>query len=105
LFTARYGNDTVVRFPVAHHDGQYYADEDTLDRLEDGGRVAFRYCDADGATTEAANPNGSARNIAGIFNREKTVLGLMPHPERAADALHGGTDGRALFAGLAEALA
>jgi phosphoribosylformylglycinamidine synthase len=105
LFTSRYDSGAVVRFPVAHHDGQYYADDDTLDRLEDGGRIAFRYCDADGAASEAANPNGSVRAIAGIFNRAKTVLGLMPHPERAADPVHGGSDGRALFAGLAAALA
>jgi len=105
LFTGRYRSGAVVRFPIAHHDGQYHADPDTLNRLEDEGRIAFRYCDADGTPTEAANPNGSARNVAGLFNREKTVLGLMPHPERAADPLHGGSDGKAMFDGLAEALA
>jgi len=105
LFTSRYASGAVVRFPIAHHDGQYYADRETLDRLEGEGQIAFRYCDADGSPSEAANPNGSADNIAGLFNREKTVLGLMPHPERAADPLLGGCDGKAMFEGLAEALA
>ena len=74
---------SVVRMPIAHGDGNYFADAETLDRLEGEGRVAFRYCDADGEVTAAANPNGSLRNIAGIFNDKLRVLGLMPHPERA----------------------
>ncbi len=90
--------------PVAHHDGNYTADKDTLDRLEDRGLVAFRYCGADGGLSAAANFNGSARAIAGIFNDSRTVLGLMPHPENATDPLLGSTDGRALFAGLVGAL-
>ncbi len=90
--------------PVAHHEGNYYADEATLKRLEDGGQIAFRYCSETGEVTAAANPNGAARNIAGIFNEQKTILGLMPHPERLADPALGGTDGRPLFEGLAEAL-
>src|SRR3546814_584716 len=93
-----------IRIPVAHHDGNYYADDDTLAALEDRGQIAFRYCDEDGAVTPQANPNGSLRNIAGIYNEAKTVLGLMPHPERLADPRLGGTDGRALFDGLVEAL-
>ncbi len=105
LFTCRYQTGAVVRFPVAHHDGRYTADADTLRRLEDEGRVAFRYCNAAGATGRRANPNGSDDAIAGLFNREKTVLGLMPHPERAADPALGGSDGRAMFDGLVEALA
>ncbi|MGH6719231.1 MAG: phosphoribosylformylglycinamidine synthase subunit PurQ [Alphaproteobacteria bacterium] len=105
VFTARYAEGQVIRVPVAHNDGNYYADAPTLDRLEGEGRVAFRYCAADGAVTEAANPNGSARNIAGIFNESRTVLGVMPHPERLADPRLGGSDGRALFESLAEALA
>jgi phosphoribosylformylglycinamidine synthase len=104
LFTSRYEAGQVIRVPVAHHDGNYFADRATLDRLEDKGLVAFRYCTADGELTEASNHNGSARHIAGIFNEEKTVLGLMPHPEDATDPLLGGTDGEALFAGLVEAL-
>lgn len=105
LFTSRYATGAVARMPVAHGDGNYFADEATLDRLEERGQVAFRYCTADGAVAADANPNGARRNIAGIFNETKTVLGLMPHPERAADPLLGGTDGRAMFEGLAEALA
>ncbi len=105
LFTSGYEAGQVLRVPVAHHDGNYFADPDTLDRLEQSGRVAFRYATPGGETTEAANPNGSARNIAGIFNESKTVLGLMPHPENATEALIGGIDGQALFDGLAAALA
>jgi len=90
--------------PVAHHDGNYTADPDTLDRLEDRGLVAFRYCEPDGGLTEAGNFNGSARAIAGIFNDSRTVLGLMPHLENAVDPLLGSTDGRAFFEGLVGAL-
>ncbi|MGF1593950.1 MAG: phosphoribosylformylglycinamidine synthase subunit PurQ [Kiloniellaceae bacterium] len=104
LFTAKYEQDQAIRFPVAHHDGNYYADDATLEELEQRGRVAFRYCEADGAVTDQANPNGSRRNIAGIYNETKTVLGLMPHPERLADPRLGGTDGRPFFDGMVEAL-
>ena len=103
-YTRRYRKGEVVRFPIAHKDGAYFADETTLDWLEGEGRVAFRYCDARGAVTEEANPNGSRRNIAGIYNEKRTVLGLMPHPERLADAALSGTDGAKLFASLVEAL-
>ncbi|HEX2794472.1 MAG TPA: phosphoribosylformylglycinamidine synthase subunit PurQ [Croceicoccus sp.] len=88
LFTGGYDAGQVITIPVAHHDGNYYADEATLDRLEGEGRVAFRYID---------NPNGSARNIAGVLNDAGNVLGMMPHPERMIEPAHGGTDGRALF--------
>ena len=81
--------DRAINIPIAHKDGNYFADEDTLDRLEGEGRIAFRYCDEDGAITEAANPNGSRRNIAGLYDESGRVLGLMPHPERAADAASG----------------
>jgi len=104
LFTAGYAAGQTLSIPVAHHDGNYFADEATLDRLEERGQIAFRYCDAEGALTPAANPNGSARSIAGIFNESKNVLGLMPHPENAVEALHGSTDGRAMFKGIVEAL-
>jgi len=104
IYTHRYQAGAVVRFPIAHKDGSYFADEETLDRLEGEGRVAFRYSDAGGAITEGANPNGSRRNIAGIYNETGTVLGLMPHPERLADRALGGTDGAKLFTALAEAL-
>jgi phosphoribosylformylglycinamidine synthase I len=104
LFTSGYSTGQTLSIPVAHHDGNYFADEETLDRLEDRGQVAFRYCDSAGAETTQANPNGSARNIAGIFNDTKNVLGLMPHPENAVEPLQGSTDGKALFTGIVEAL-
>ena len=96
LFTAGYDKGQELSVPVAHHDGKYFADDATLDRLEGNGQIACRYVD---------NPNGSIRNIAGVFNETKNVLGLMPHPENATDALLGSTDGSALFRGMAEALA
>ncbi|MFS0773949.1 phosphoribosylformylglycinamidine synthase subunit PurQ [Sphingomonas sp. 1P08PE] len=95
-FTRLYAQGETVSFPVAHHDGNYFADAATLDRLEGEGRVAFRY---------AATVNGSARNIAGILNDAGNVLGMMPHPERRVEAAHGGTDGRRLFEGLMETIA
>jgi phosphoribosylformylglycinamidine synthase len=103
-YTQRYAKGEIVRFPVAHKDGSYFADAKTLKRLEGDGRVAFRYCDEDGAVTDEANPNGSCNNIAGVYNEAGTVLGLMPHPERLADAALGGTDGAKMFASLMEAL-
>ncbi|MET0687859.1 MAG: phosphoribosylformylglycinamidine synthase subunit PurQ [Methyloceanibacter sp.] len=103
-YTRQYRQGEVLRFPIAHKDGSYYANESTLNRLESEGRVAFRYCDAAGAVSEAANPNGSQRNIAGIYNETRTVLGLMPHPERLAEAALSGTDGAKLFSSLVEAL-
>ena len=104
LFTARYEAGQVLRIPVAHHDGNYEADEDTFKRLEDREQIAFRYCDRDGTPSETANPNGAMANIAGVYNESKTVLGLMPHPERLSDPQLGGDDGRPLFDGLVEAL-
>ena len=104
IFTCGYEAGQTIRVPVAHHDGNYTADADTLDRLEDRGLVAFRYCGDDGEVTEPANFNGSARAIAGVFNDSRTVLGLMPHPENAVDPLLGNSDGCAFFEGLAGAL-
>ena len=104
-FTGKYTNGEIVRMPIAHMDGNYFADTSVLDELEDKDLVAFRYCDNEGALLEDANPNGSARNIAGILNAERTILGMMPHPERLADARLGGTDGKAMFDGLLAALA
>ncbi len=103
-FVRGYKKDDVIRIPIAHHDGNYFADEDTLDRLEGENRIAFRYCNEAGAATGDANPNGSQNNIAGLYNESGTVLGLMPHPERLADPALGGTDGEAMFASLARAL-
>lgn len=97
MFTSRYELGQEVLIPVAHGMGNYVADAATLDRLEGEGRVAFRYVPGD-------NPNGAARDIAGIFNAERNVLGLMPHPERAADKALGSEDGRALFESLLGAL-
>ena len=96
LFTRGLEAGQRLRIPVAHHDGNYFADETTLDRLEGDGRVAFRYVE---------NCNGSRRDIAGILNETGTVLGMMPHPERAVDAAHGGTDGRRIFENAIRALA
>ncbi len=104
LFTSRYEQGQRIRIPVAHHDGCYYADAAALDAMEERGQIAFRYTDANGAVTEAGNPNGSLANIAGVFNETKTVLGMMPHPERLSDPKLGGNDGRALFDGMVEAL-
>ncbi|HEY5598540.1 MAG TPA: phosphoribosylformylglycinamidine synthase subunit PurQ [Kiloniellales bacterium] len=104
IFTNKYEAGQPLRIPIAHHDGNYAADGETLARLEDRGQVAFRYCTPDGTPGAAANPNGSVHDIAGIFNETKTVLGLMPHPERLTDAQLGGTDGRPLFDGLVESL-
>ena len=103
-FTEHYEKGQVIRIPVAHHDGNYFADTETLDRLEEENRIAFRYCDKDGSPAEEANPNGSQRNIAGIYNETGRVLGLMPHPERLADPALGGTDGVPMFRSLVEAL-
>ena len=104
IFTCGYEAGQAIRVPVAHHDGNYTADPDTLDRLEDRGLVAFRYCGPDGDLSDAGNFNGSARAIAGIFNNSRTVLGLMPHLENAVDPLLGSTDGKAFFEGLVGAL-
>ncbi len=94
------GCDGVVRLPIAHNEGRYVADEETLREMEEGGQIAFVYCDAGGAVTEEANPNGSLRNIAGVTNRRGNVLGLMPHPERAVSEVLGGTDGRRILGRL-----
>ena len=96
IFTSGYSQGEEIRIPVAHHDGNYFADAETLDRIEGEGRVAFRYSE---------DVNGSARQIAGLLNASGNVLGMMPHPERKIEAAHGGTDGRRLFEGLLEAVA
>ncbi len=101
-FTNAYNAGTVIRVPVAHHDGNYIADERTLAALRDGNRIAFRYCRPDG--TAGDNPNGSTDDIAGVLSANRRVLGMMPHPERLADAALGGTDGQGVFRSLASAL-
>lgn len=100
-YTRGYRRGQVIRVPIAHMEGNYQAAEQTLDELEGAGRVVFRYCDAGGNVLPGANPNGSARGIAGITNETGNILGMMPHPERCAEELLGNTDGLALFAGLA----
>ena len=94
-FTNGYNAGDVIDIPIAHHDGNYFADADTIKELQDQDRVAFTYTD---------NPNGAQADIAGILSENRRVLGMMPHPERAADLGHGGTDGQALFRALAGAL-
>jgi phosphoribosylformylglycinamidine synthase len=103
-YTSQYHIDQVISIPVAHGDGRYTADADTLARLEGEGQVVFRYVSADGEATASANPNGSLRNIAGIVSAEGNVLGMMPHPERALDATLGSTDGVPLFASILESM-
>ena len=97
-FTRGYAKGQIIRCPVAHHDGNYFADAETLAAIEGNGQVAFRYA-------EGTNPNGSINDIAGVFNKGKTVLGLMPHPENLIESAHGGSDGRALFSGLLQQVA
>ena len=104
LFTAGYRAGAVIRIPVAHHEGNYFIDDAGLEALEGEGRIAFRYATPEGAVAAAANPNGSRANIAGILDRTGRILGLMPHPERLADARLGGTDGLPLFDSLVAAL-
>ena len=104
LFTRGYRRHQVIRCPVAHGDGNYRCDPETLATLHGDDRVAFRYVDAAGEATAEGNPNGSMDNIAGILNARRNVLGMMPHPENLIEAIQGGTDGRPLFEGIMEAL-
>jgi phosphoribosylformylglycinamidine synthase len=105
VFTHDYAWGQLLRVPIAHGEGSYEADEQTLERLEGEGCVAFRYVDSSGRASAAANPNGTLHNIAGITNEAGNVLGMMPHPERAMDALLGSTDGIPLFTSLASSFA
>lgn len=97
VFTSKYKKHQLVKFPIAHMDGNYFAEPDVLKRLEDNNNIALRYVDESGNLTDESNPNGSALNIAGIFNDQKNVLGMMPHPERACDKNVGSSDGSAIF--------
>lgn len=99
-FTSGYAKGQLINLPVAHAEGNYFADADTLNALNDNGQVALRYVDSSGHPTEEANPNGTQQNIAGITNKAKNVLGLMPHPERHSDLLLGGADGAVMFTSL-----
>jgi phosphoribosylformylglycinamidine synthase len=97
MFTGRYERGRILRIPIAHGEGRFVADEETLDRLEQADRVIFRYVNAQGEPDEASNPNGSMRNIAGIVSEEGNVMGMMPHPERAVEEIVGSADGLGLF--------
>ena len=99
-FTGDYESGAVIHMPLSHADGNYYADPETLREIEDGGQVVFRYSDRHGVVNEAANPNGAAGNIAGIVNARGNVLGMMPHPDRAVEAVTGSTDGLPLFTSI-----
>lgn len=96
-FTKKYQKHQAIKIPIAHMDGNYFADSETLKRLENEGLIAFRYCDEKGNLTDESNVNGSLLSIAGVFNEKKNVLGLMPHPERAIDVNTGSSDGLAMF--------
>lgn len=97
IWTENYQKQSVITLPIAHGEGQYFAESDTLKLLEDNGQILFRYCTPEGKITGSCNPNGSLNNIAGISNQRGNVLGMMPHPERASDEILGGTDGFPLF--------
>ncbi len=99
-FTRAMRAGQVLKMPISHGEGKYYADQETMRRLREKSQVVFRYCTEDGRVTREANPNGSMDNIAGIVNEEGTVLGMMPHPERAAESAMGGTDGIQIFHSL-----
>ncbi|MBO8169135.1 MAG: phosphoribosylformylglycinamidine synthase subunit PurQ [Thermoanaerobacteraceae bacterium] len=101
-FTGRMSAGQVVKIPIAHGEGNYYADEETLAELEKNGQVVFRYSTPEGEITREANPNGSTANIAGIVNKEGNVLGMMPHPERCAEAILGGEDGKLIFQSIVD---
>ena len=103
-FTGSCDERQVLRVPISHGEGSYYADDATLKGLEEEGRVLFRYCTAEGEVTKASNPNGSLNNIAGIMNEAGNVLGMMPHPERCCEEVMGGVDGLSIFGSIIESL-
>ena len=104
-FTGRMQRGQVVRMPISHGEGRYYIDRETFKRLADNDQVIFRYCDERGNPTKEANPNGSLDHVAGVCNERRNVLGLMPHPERAAEAILGSEDGRLMFASILDTFA
>lgn len=101
-FTRAYKKNQVLKVPIAHGEGNYFCEPETLKELQDKGRIAFRYVNEKGEATQSANPNGSIDNIAGIFNDRKNILGMMPHPERASEDILSSTDGQAVWESLAE---
>ena len=104
LVTSTLNTESALKIPIAHGEGRYYADEETLNALEANDQVLFRYCDAQGNVTEASNPNGSLRNIAGVCNAGRNVFGMMPHPERAADTTLLNTDGLGIFTSIMQGM-
>ena len=104
IFTRNYAKGQKIKMPIAHNEGNYFADPETLSHIIDNDLVALKYCSDDGEVSEAANPNGALLNIAGVLNEKRNVLGMMPHPERCSDKHLGGEDGRTLFSGLADAI-
>ena len=104
IFTQGLSSTDILRIPIAHRDGNYFATTAILDELEAKNRIVFKYVDKDGCETSASNPNGSQRNIAGVLNEDRNVLGMMPHPERLYDPILGGADGKLFFRGIVKAL-
>jgi phosphoribosylformylglycinamidine synthase subunit PurQ / glutaminase len=103
-FTGLCKNQPVLNIPIAHHDGNYFAPPETIKEMENNGQIILRYCDAEGEVSDASNPNGSIENIAGVANKEKNVMGMMPHPERCADPLWPNQDGQLIFKSLIQSL-
>ena len=99
-FCKNYGNNKIIKLNIAHNEGNYFTNENHLKELEDNGLIAFKYCDEKGDLNETSNPNGSLNNIAGIFNENKNILGMMPHPERMTDSLISNNDGVKLFSSI-----
>ena len=99
-FTSNYNKKNIIELPIAHNEGNYFANDGILKKLEDKNLIPFKYCDEKGIVNKDSNPNGSSNNIAGILNNEKNILGMMPHPERLIDPLLSGEDGSILFEGL-----
>ncbi len=102
VFSSRIQEDKIIKIPISHGEGNFYADEVTLKNIEANGQVAFRYCDSSGNVTSQGNPNGSLNNIAGVTNAKGNVLGMMPHPERCCDPLLGGIDGELIFGSIVD---
>jgi phosphoribosylformylglycinamidine synthase subunit PurQ / glutaminase len=104
IFTSKCPADKTLKIPVSHYEGNYYADDNTLKKLEDDGRIAFRYATAGGEITDSASPNGAAHNIAGILNKKGNILGMMPHPERSCENILGSTDGNYIWESIIASL-
>ena len=104
IFSSRYKYNEIINIPIAHHDGNYFADENTIKEIEDSNMIIFKYCEKNGSTSKHSNPNGSINNIAGVINKSGNILGMMPHPERAYDNLTGTIDGSRVFTSLLDKL-